>query len=285
MSFRLENNNPQHAHLTIDTKFDSGLPYPPPYSPLILSPRMFEPQWDHQDSSPLLHLGTGISPILSHAGAVKLVGGFQISTEELSVTIDSASDIISLGSDTDFVMERFNLPPLHHVNAFHAHACIIEAPAPAMQRGLSHRVEILSTMSGDSGCNAPIDLSSDLTIDLDFASFSSLFPLQPHSDILSPSWQLELTLSPSWHLAAESAASLSQPDAPGSDLVRRPATRRRSVAADLGVPIRNSPHLNGKRDSIYSNNRLFTDSAILKLQGPMDSPVLKSRGYRVRFAV
>ena len=180
-----------------------------------------------------------------------------------------------------------HLPPLQDVGAFHAHACIVEVPAPAMQRGISHRAEIISTTGIDNeNRNAPTTPSENLIIDLDCFSF---FSSQQDSELLSPSWQLELTLPSSWHLAAESAKFLSQPPwVKGSNLVRRPATRRK-CAVDPNtpyVPIRKSPHLNGSRTSMdLSRKRLSTagistETGILRT---IHSPLLKSRGYRVRF--
>jgi hypothetical protein len=208
----------------------------------------------------------------------------------------TCKDLITTGaqimdSETTSICPESNsamlhLPPLHDVGAFHAHARIVEVSAPAMQRGISHRAEIICTTElNNKNCDPPITTSQNLTIDLEFFP---LFSSQQDSELLSPSWQLELTLPSSWNLAAESAVSLSQPSNPqGYNLVRRPATRRKCVVDPNAphVPIRKSPHLNGSRTSMDLSRKrqsigINSDSGILRT---INSPVLKSHGYRVRF--
>lgn len=182
-----------------------------------------------------------------------------------------------------------HLPPVHDVGAFHAHACVIEVLAPAMQRGSSLRAEVINTTKTEAtetgeASGLPTSPSSMSTIDLEFLSFSPLFPPQPDNALLSPSWNLELTLSSSWQLAAASAISLSHPvETRGSSLVRRPATRRKGPADPNSpkFPSRKSPYMKGSRTLFdVSQKRTPVESGILRGVG---SPVLKSHGYRVRF--
>ena len=178
-----------------------------------------------------------------------------------------------------------HLPPLHDVGAFHACACVVETLAPAMQRGSSYHAEVMCTTELDiENCDIPrTSPSPNPVIDLDFLSLSPLFSSQHDSTLLSPSWKLELTLSSSWHLATESAISLSQPVTPGSSLVRRPATRRKGVADPNSpkLPLRKSPYMNRCRTlPELGQKRSSFGSGILRA---VNSPVLKSHGYRVRF--
>ena len=106
--------------------------------------------------------------------------------------------------------EYTQLPRLRHVNAFHAHVRVVEAPA--LQRGFSHRAEIGNVLLAD--CDA-----KEVPGPVPHTTFSS-FP--PDLDIQS--WQFELTELPS-----------ETPKSPS--LVRRPATRRCSrsgSSVDLG---------------------------------------------------
>ena len=177
-------------------------------------------------------------------------------------------------------------PLLHDVGAYHAHARIVEV---SMQRGTSHRAEIISTTEilSKNHDALPILPPTPPNLDFIFPSFSQIFSSQDDSEQLlsSPLWQLELTLSSSRHLAPQSTStiSLSHPCPQRCNLVRRPATRRKygTYPTTPNVPIRKCPRLNGSRTSMAASQKRFsTGSGILRA---INSPVLKSRSYRVRF--
>jgi hypothetical protein len=153
----------------------------------------------------------------------------------VSTTMAAQNAPLCSGSNNS---ETHILPPLHDVAAFHAHAHVVEVPAPDLQWEVSHHAEILCTSAYENR-EAPAS-SQDSTVDLEFLSFSSLFSSQ-HDTGLRP---LELTsLSP----AAESVRSLSQPMVQGASLARRPATKRKGSAYPHAQSTPIPPHLNKSR--------------------------------------